>query len=128
MVRAQLYGQARVAARQGDAAKAQQYADAFAEKARATGASEDARGVHELYGAIALDAKQYAKAVDELKQANQQDAYNLYRLALAYEGMGNHAEAVKAVRAAANYNGLLALNNVIMRPQTVALASQWASK
>ena len=128
MERARLYGEARVAAREGDPAKAKQLADSFAEKARATGSIDDLRGTHELYGVLALDAKQYATAVDELKQANQQDAQNLYRLAVAYEGAGNHAEAVKAIKAAVTYNGLLNLNNVIMRRKTMELAARWGGK
>lgn len=51
------------------------------------------RLTHEIFGMIALAEKDYNKAIEELTQANQQDAYNLYRLALAYTGKGDAAKA-----------------------------------
>ncbi len=64
------------------------------------------RLAHELIGSIALEQQEYVQAVRELRQANQQNPYNLYRLALAYQGTGTKDEARKYCTAAARFNGL----------------------
>ncbi len=61
------------------------------------------RGVHELYGRIALGAKEYDKAIEELQKANLEDSYNLYRLALAYSGKGDGAKAKEYCARAAHF-------------------------
>lgn len=51
------------------------------------------RQAHQLRGLVALEWKEYDKAVDELKQANQQNPYDLYRLCQAYSAKGDGASA-----------------------------------
>ena len=55
---------------------------------------------------VALAEKDYAKAVAELEQANQQNPRVLYSLALAYQGKGDAQLAKQACQQAADFNGL----------------------
>ncbi|HUI63390.1 MAG TPA: tetratricopeptide repeat protein, partial [Bacteroidota bacterium] len=68
------------------------------------------RLAHEIFGMIALAAKEHDKAIEELKQANQQDPYNLYRLGLAYAGKGDAAKAKEYFTRAIHLYPLPALN------------------
>lgn len=61
------------------------------------------RAVHGLYGRIALDAKEYDKAIEEFQKSNMEDPYNLYRLALAYRGKGDAAKAKEYCAKAAHF-------------------------
>ena len=61
------------------------------------------RTVHELNGRIALAAKEYDRAIEELEKANMQDAYNLYRLSLAYQGKGDAGKAREYCAKAAHF-------------------------
>ena len=63
------------------------------------------RQQHELAGAIALAEKRYQPAVDELKQASQQDPRVMYLTALALQGAGDHAGARTLAAKAARFNG-----------------------
>jgi uncharacterized protein HemY len=64
------------------------------------------RQLHEVEGMIALADKQFAKAEQELKQANQQDPRILYLTALAVKGAGDTARAATLAAKAAKFNGL----------------------
>jgi tetratricopeptide (TPR) repeat protein len=73
------------------------------------------RGLHELNGRIALGAKEYDKAIGELQMSNLQDAYNLYRLALAYHGKGDAAKAKDYLARAAHFYALPDMNYAFIR-------------
>lgn len=64
---------------------------------------------HQMLGVIAMAEKNYDSAIAELKQANSQDPYNLYRLSLAYEGKGDSEMAKEYYMKAVDFN---ALNNL----------------
>jgi tetratricopeptide (TPR) repeat protein len=85
------YNLARVAIAAGDLAGARQHTETFMKAATARNNRAEIRQGHELAGAIALQDKKFELAITELTQANQQDAYNLYRLGLAYQGKGQSA-------------------------------------
>ena len=70
---------------------------------------------HELQGRIALAWDDYDKAITELKQANQQDPQNLYRLSQAYQGKGDSAKAQEWLGKAAGFNSLPALPYAFIR-------------
>jgi tetratricopeptide (TPR) repeat protein len=70
---------------------------------------------HELTGRIALAEKKYDLAIEELLQANQQNPYNLYRLATSYQVKGDKERAKEFCRKAAEFNGLPALNYAFIR-------------
>jgi tetratricopeptide (TPR) repeat protein len=61
------------------------------------------RFVHDLFGRIALGAKEYDKAIDEFQKADLQNPYNLYRLALAYSGKGDPAKVKEYCARAAHF-------------------------
>jgi len=81
--------------------------------ARPTPARE--KSVHELYGRLALGAKEYDRAVEELQKANVEDVYNLYRLALAYSGKGDAAKAKEYCAKAAHFYSLPDMNYAFIR-------------
>jgi tetratricopeptide (TPR) repeat protein len=122
------YGEARAALQKRDIVRAKTLAETFANSVKAAGNVDEVLTVHELNGIIALDEKQYGKAVDELKQASLLDAGNLYRLALAYEGLGDRAKAKENMSAAVHINSLLNLNDVAVRQKAMALAAEWSKK
>ncbi len=109
------YNLARVAIAANDVAAARQHADAFLKGATGRNNTAEIRQGHELAGMIALQEKQFEQAVTELTQANQQDAYNLYRLGLAYQGKGDEPKAKALFEQAANQNTLPALNYSFVR-------------
>lgn len=70
---------------------------------------------YELNGTIALSEKKYDAAIEALLQSNQLDPYNIYRLALAYQGKGDKANARKYFERTATFNGLNNLNYALIR-------------
>jgi tetratricopeptide (TPR) repeat protein len=76
---------------------------------------------HELEGTLALEQKDYARAVAELQQSNQQNPQNLLRLAEAYRGLGKSAEARQYATQAARFNSLPLLNYALMRKKAEKL-------
>ena len=81
------------------------------------------RLAHELAGRIALARNDYDTAVAELTQANPQDPYNLYRLALAYQGKGDAAKAKEFGTKAAEFNSLPQINYAFIRTKAKSLAA-----
>jgi tetratricopeptide (TPR) repeat protein len=79
------------------------------------------RRSHELAGMIAIHEKNYEKALEELQQANLQDPYNLYRIAIAYEGKGDKGKAKEYCEKAAKYNALPTLNYAFVRKKAEML-------
>jgi tetratricopeptide (TPR) repeat protein len=110
-----LYNSGRVDIRKGDLAAAGTKADRYLEGVEAIRNPNQIRLAHELAGMIALEEEDYAGAIAELEQASQQNPYNLYRLALAYEGMGEGARAMEFFEKAARYNALNSLNYAFIR-------------
>jgi tetratricopeptide (TPR) repeat protein len=109
------YNLGRVALASGDLAAAKGHAGTFLAGADAKKNSGELRLAHELAGAIALQEKEYDRALEELGQGNQQNPYTLYRMALAYQGKGNQPKANDFFKQAANQNTLPALNYAFVR-------------
>ncbi len=108
----------RVALRKGDVAGAKTHADAFSKGTTALGNPFQIQLAHQLTGMIALQEKDFERALAELAQANQQDPYNLYRTGQAYEGKGDQAKAREMYQKAANINTLPGLNHGFVREKT----------
>jgi tetratricopeptide (TPR) repeat protein len=106
---------ATVALGKKDTVTAKTEADEFSKVAEASKNPNQVRLSHELAGRIALAEKQYDKAITELEQASLQNPYNLYRLALAYEGKGDKAKAKEFAAKAAGFNPLPQLNFAFIR-------------
>lgn len=119
-----LFNEALVALKQGDAETAQAKSMEFTEKAEAAHNTFQIWLSHQLAGMIALDAGAFAKALAEFQNANPQNPHNLYRMALAYKGLGELDKAKEYAMKAADFNGLLALNYAFARPQAKALLAE----
>jgi tetratricopeptide (TPR) repeat protein len=109
------YNLGRVALLKKDYATATKEASQFLTGAETKDNKLQIRLAHELIGSIALDQQEFVQAVRELRQANQQNPYNLYRLAIAYQGTGMKEEARKYCSAAAKFNALPLLNYAFIR-------------
>jgi tetratricopeptide (TPR) repeat protein len=121
--RQHLFDEARVAIARKDLATAKQKAAAYATQVAARKVAFEVRQQHELAGYVALEEKQYATAVAELQQANQQDPRVLYHLAVAHQGMGDALKAKELGAQAADFNALSA-NYGYVRGKARAIASK----
>jgi tetratricopeptide (TPR) repeat protein len=117
------YNRARTAIGKNEMAKAKAEAQEFREGAEANRNANQIRFAHELAGIIAMTEKKYDTAVAEFLQSNQQNPYDLYRLALAYGAKGDAAKEKEFCRKAADFNGLPALNYAFIRIRAQKLLS-----
>jgi tetratricopeptide (TPR) repeat protein len=106
---------ARVALAKNDLAGAKTHADAFMKGAESSGNPLQVRQAHGLAGAIALQEKNYDKAIEELEKGNQQDPSVLYRACVAHEAKGDHAKAKELCTDAAEFNSLPQINYALVR-------------
>jgi tetratricopeptide (TPR) repeat protein len=111
----QHYNLARIALAKKDLATAKTEAEAFRKGAEAAKNTFQTRQAHELAGMIALEEKDYDKAISELQQANQQNPYDLYRLCQAYQGKGDGNQAKDFCKKAAEFNSLPQINYAFVR-------------
>jgi len=102
-VRTHHFNAATIALATGDVRGAKTHADELEKLVAANPTPARVRGVHELYGRIALGTKEYDRAIGELQKANMLDAHNLYRLALAYQGKGDTGKAREYCERAAHF-------------------------
>lgn len=112
---------ARVALGKKDLATAKTEADAFSKGAEAAKNPFQIKQAHSLLGTIALEEKNYDKAVAELQQANSQNPYDLYRMCLAYSGKGDSAKAKESCTKAADFNSLPQLNLAFIRAKAAKM-------
>lgn len=110
-----------VALKKGDLEAAKSHAEQFRALAEATGSPSQMRLYHERAGMIALAEKGYDKALEELQQANQLDPYNLYRLAVAYQGKGDKENAKQLCQRLDGLNSLNNLNYALVRKKASRL-------
>lgn len=82
------------------------------------------RLAHELAGAIALAEGDYDLALAELDQANQRDAYNLYRLALVYAGQGDTVQAREMCEKAAHFNATSDFSLALIRGDALRMLAE----
>jgi tetratricopeptide (TPR) repeat protein len=115
---------AQVALKKHDLAKAKKHANEFKVQAEAAKNRFQIWLAHQLAGMIALEEKDYEKAVTELEQTNKQNPYNLYRLAMAYEGKGEPYKARAMFEKAANFNGLNSMNQAFVKIKSQKMMSK----
>ncbi|HLE64413.1 MAG TPA: hypothetical protein VI750_14775, partial [Pyrinomonadaceae bacterium] len=116
------YNLAKVAIGKKDLAAAKTEAAAFRSGAEAAKNSFQIKQAHELMGTIAMEEKDYDKAIAELQQANQQNPYDLYRMCQAYQAKGDAAKAKEFCTKAAAFNSLPQLNYAFIRTKAQKLA------
>ncbi len=109
------YNLAKVYLEKGDIAAARPEAEKYRKGAETTKNKNQIRFAHELAGMIAFHGKDFAKAIDELTQANQQDPVVLYTLALAMRESGRGPEAREYATRAARNNVLPFINYAFVR-------------
>jgi len=112
---------ARVALGKKDLATARTEAETF-QKGIASTNSNQVKQSHSLAGMIALEEKNYDKAIAELQQANQQNPYDIYRQCQAYEGKGDAAKAREFCKKAAEFNSLPQMNLAFIRTRAAKMA------
>ncbi len=121
--RAHLFNIARVALEQGDLETARSKSAEFTEKANERKNAVQIRLAHQLAGLMALAEEDYDAALAELQLSNQQNAYNLYRLAVAYDGLGDVDSAWKMRKRAINFNAVNDLNLAMVRHKSRRMMS-----
>ncbi|MBN2412841.1 tetratricopeptide repeat protein [candidate division KSB1 bacterium] len=110
-----LFNMSQAALKDGDIETAKAKADEYRQQVEALNNPNFIRLSHQLTAMIALDEKDYNKAIEELQMANLQNPYNLYRMALAYKGQGDEEKSLEFLKKAANFNGLNNLNYAFIR-------------
>ncbi len=115
---------AQVALKKYDLVKAKKHAKEFRTQAEAARNRFQIWLAHELAGRIALQEKDYEKAVGEFQQSNQQNPHNLYRLAMAYEGKGNAAKAKAMFEKAMKFNALNSMNQAFVKIKSHKMMSK----
>jgi tetratricopeptide (TPR) repeat protein len=94
------HAQARIAARRGDHADAQQHVAAAKAILDKGAISEQAPFFPYLKGYVAFYARDYKTALEELKQANQNDPFIQVMIAQTYERLGDRDKALEYYRQA----------------------------
>lgn len=112
-----------VALRQGDVIRAREISKKYIQLAEKWGNPFQIRLAHELAGLIAMDAGDHSLALKELQQANQQDPYNVYRIAMVYKGLGDKENAKAWFKKAADFNALNNLNMAFIRNKAQKMSS-----
>ena len=112
--------QSLVAYYRGDYQTAQTKADEFLKLANEVASVFQIMTAHELKGMIAMAEKDYQKALSELRQANQENPYILYRIGLAYEALGEDEIALGFFQKAADYRSLNDLSYAFIRKKAMA--------
>jgi len=110
-----LYRQGRILLRTGYIEDAKTIAMEFTNQANDANNTFQIWLSHDLNGIIALNEKDYKKAQDEFMNANQQNPYTFYKIALAYAGNNNKEEAKKYAEMSANFNALTSMNQAFVQ-------------
>jgi tetratricopeptide (TPR) repeat protein len=113
-----LYNLSRVFALQGEYEKAHETADLFAEQVGIRKNPIQIELISQLKGIIALKEKKYQLAIDHLKEANQLNPYNLYRIGQAYEGLGEAEQAASFMLQAEELNVLNSMDQALVLSKT----------
>jgi tetratricopeptide (TPR) repeat protein len=82
------------------------------------------RLAHQLRAMILMSEENYEGAEKELKQANLQNPYNLYRLALVYNKLDNSEKAKEYCVKAANFNALTNIQYSFIRNKAKKMSTE----
>ena len=99
-----LFDEAMIAAKRKDFTKALAKADEFKAMVATGKNPKEMENHHALLGRIYFEKREYAKAVDHLKQANQENPYTLYLLAFATTDAGDMAKGAELYKKVASWN------------------------
>jgi tetratricopeptide (TPR) repeat protein len=101
---ARALGRSYVALVKGQFAAAEAAARDYVRINNADNEPEKARPAHQALGLIAFEQKKYDVAVRELTQADPDDMFTVYYLAMSHEALGHKPEAEKLYRRIASFN------------------------
>lgn len=104
------YNMGRIALMTGKIEDAKKLAAEFGKEASDANSTFQIWQSHYLNGLIALQGKDYKKALNELEKSNMQNPQTYYYMAMAYSKDGNSSEAKNYAEKCANFNALLNLN------------------
>jgi tetratricopeptide (TPR) repeat protein len=96
--------EARVSALQGRTEDAMKHLENFRVSAEASKNEINVDNYHALTALVALSMEDYTKAIEHFAQANEQNMYQQYHYAKAFEGVGKVDEAKELYEKVANYN------------------------
>ncbi|MFQ5602400.1 MAG: tetratricopeptide repeat protein [bacterium] len=99
-----LFAEARIASKRGDFETAMAKADELKSKINLNADPKEMENHHELMGYISYDKGDYQKAVEHFDQADQDNPYALYHLALAEAKTGNDTRANQLFKKVADWN------------------------
>ena len=109
------YHLGRVALKKNDLATAKTEAAAYLSGATAKNNPARIRQAHQFAGMVALKEKNFDQAISELAQADQQNPYVLYKIAVAHQGKGDQAKATEMFKQAAESYNLPTLEYAFIR-------------
>ena len=112
--RLNVYNMGRIALMTGKIEDAKKLAQEFATSSNKANNTFQIWLAHYLNGMIALQEKDYKKAIAELEKSNLQNPQTFYYMAVAYSKDGNVAEAKKYADKCANFNALISLNQAFV--------------
>ena len=113
--RLNIYNMVRIALMTGNNDEAKKLASEFRMQASNANNTFQIWLSHSLNGLIALQEKDYKKAIGEFEKSNMQNPQTYYYIAEAYLGDGNTAEAKKYADMCANFNALININQAFAR-------------
>ena len=113
--RLDIYNQGRISLMTGKVSDAKKLAEEFSASANEANNTFQIWLAHSLNGLIAMQEKDYKKAIEEFEKSNLQNPQTFYNMALAYEKDGNVAEAKKYADKCANFNALININQAFVR-------------
>ena len=113
--RSYLFNTARVALKKNDSTSAKNKSEEFIKQIETLNNQNQIRLSHQLKGMIALEEKNYDKAIEEFLKANQRNPYNLYRICLAYKGKGDKEKFKLFCTKVIEFNALNSLNYSFIR-------------
>jgi tetratricopeptide (TPR) repeat protein len=117
-VKEAIFDEAVIAAKRKDFTKALAKADELKAKIAAGKNSKEMENYHALLGRVYFEKGERAKAVEHLKQANQENPYTLYLLAVANSDLGDMVKAAEFYKKAANWNEN-SLSYAFVRPKAL---------
>jgi tetratricopeptide (TPR) repeat protein len=113
------FNMARVELAKGEFDKAKANATAYADRADAAHNPSQIRQAHQLMGMIALEEGDYQTAIQELLQGEQRSTYNMFRLGLAYEGLGDRDKAREYFDKASHFYVVNTFSNALVRTRAL---------
>jgi tetratricopeptide (TPR) repeat protein len=118
-----LYNESRVALALGDLDAARRHAEEYRARIEARGMPAETRRSHELAGRIALQEKDWRRALAEFEQADQQNPIMLCLMAKAWQELGDETKARDLVERAANFNAI-AFNYAFVRSKACKMLEE----